>query len=184
MKIGSRKTTEMEQSGISGLPRPAYGEMKHLTPIVVGLIITLGSGALIASAQGYVPLVSIPGVTDASKTVSMGAYLAGMLKFLVAISGALAIVMAIIGGTQYVAASINPSAKNDAKDRIMNAFIGLALVLSAYLILNSINPKLVQFNLLLPPVPKAPAPTGSPTTGSSGGAVSPAEDINPDDIPN
>ncbi|MGB2580286.1 MAG: hypothetical protein WBC83_01160, partial [Minisyncoccia bacterium] len=63
--------------------------------------------------------------------------------------------------TQYVAAGIAPSAKQDAKERILNALIGLTLVLTSYLILNSINPGLVQFNFSLPPIgtsPMAPAP--------------------------
>ena len=148
--------------------------MKYFIPIFAGLVITFGGGALLASAQGYVPLVTLPGVTDAGTPVNIGDYLAGMMKFLVALSGALAILMVIIGGMQYVVAGINPSAKSDARERIVNAFIGLALVLASYLILNSINPKLVKFSLLLPQVtgpavttPVAGAP-GAPTTTTAG----------------
>ncbi len=140
--------------------------MKYFLPIFVGLTITLTGGVLLASAQGYQPLVNLPGVTTVGTAVGMGEYLAGMMKFIVAIAGVFAIIVAIIGGTQYVAAGIAPSAKEDAKGRIMNAFIGLALVLTSYLILNSINPKLVAFNLSLDPITGPAAVTDPDAAGS------------------
>jgi hypothetical protein len=74
------------------------------------------------------------------------------MKLIIAVAGGLAVLMMIIGGTQYVAAGVTLDAKSGAKDRIQNAAIGLALTLASYLILVSINPKLVQFNLNLPPI--------------------------------
>ncbi len=142
--------------------------MKYITLIITSLTIFFGGVVLVASAQGYDPLVTLPGVTTVGTAVGMGEYLAGMMKFIVAIAGVFAIVVAIIGGTQYVAAGISPNAKGDAKDRIMNAFIGLALVLTSYLILNSINPKLVQFNLSLDPITSTPS-AGTTAVSSSGG---------------
>lgn len=132
--------------------------MKHLPSILATIVLSLGVVVLVAHAQNYVPLAPLPlgdnGTTPASYNLT--SYLSGILKLLIALGGALAILMAIIGGTQYVAAGIQPSAKEDAKHRIENAFIGLALILSSYLILNSINPKLVAFNLMLEKVtPKA-----------------------------
>ncbi len=136
--------------------------MKFFIQILVCLTITLGSGVLVASAQGYVPLAPLPIGPNNSilQTYEMGAYLAGMMKFIVAIAGVFAIIMLIIGGMKYVAASINPVAKSDANEQMTNALIGLALVLTSYLILNSINPKLVTFRLLLPPLdlPRVPTP--------------------------
>jgi hypothetical protein len=165
--------------------------MKHLPTIIAFTIISLGAGALVAHAQGYAPLAPLPGTvaTNGSKTAAadLGSYLSGMLKLLIALGGALAILMAIIGGTQYVAAGISPDAKSSAKARIANAFIGLALILSSYLILNSINPKLVAFDLSLKTVsnPKK-APTGSADTAAgaldtSGGVYDVAGDYVPQD---
>ena len=133
--------------------------MKYLPPITAGILIALGGGVLVAHASvpAYVPLVTLPGVTEKGVEVNIASYLSGMIKFIIALGGALSIFMAIVGGTQYVAASINPSAKSDAKERVVNSLIGLALVLSSYLLLNSINPRLVQFSFLLPPI-GGPAP--------------------------
>ncbi len=140
--------------------------MSYFISILAGITISLVGSVFVASAQGYDPLVTLPGVTKVGTQVGMGEYLAGMMKFIIALAGVFAILMAIIGGTQYVAAGISPNAKGEAKERITNAFIGLILVLVSYLILNSINPKLVKFELLLPPISgpavTAPAP-GVPT---------------------
>jgi len=124
---------------------------KYLPSITASLLLTLGFGALVAHAEGYIPLAKLPGL-DTSNVASrniIGVYLSGAIKLIIGLGGAFAILNAIIGGTQYVAAGISPDAKNSAKERITNAFIGLALILSSYLILNTINPKLVQFDLNL-----------------------------------
>lgn len=128
-----------------------------LSSILALLVISLGIGIATASAQNYTPLVPLPGtIAQGGSTTNLSVYLAGMIKLLIALGGALAVLFAIIGGTQYVAASINPSAKSAALEKVWGALIGLAIILSSYLLLNSINPKLVQFNLALEPVtPKA-----------------------------
>ncbi|MBI5400951.1 MAG: hypothetical protein HZB12_02460, partial [Candidatus Yonathbacteria bacterium] len=58
-------------------------------------------------------------------------------------------------------------AKSDAKERIIGALIGLGLILTSWLILNSINPNLVNFNLNLPAVGE------TTTAGGAPGAVPP-----------
>lgn len=121
---------------------------KHLPFILASTTIFLGVGVLVAHAQGYTPLAPLPGTfTEAGnvKTTNITTYLSGAIKLLIAVGAALAVLFAVIGGTQYVAAGISPDAKSDAKSKITNAFIGLTLILTSYLILNSINPALVQF---------------------------------------
>jgi len=104
-------------------------------------------------AQSYTPLAPLPGTVDANTgQTNISMYLSGAIKLLIALGAALAILFAIIGGTQYVAAGISPDAKSGAKERIWGALIGLAIILTSYLLLNSINPKLVQFSFMLPPV--------------------------------
>lgn len=102
----------------------------------------------------YQPLAPLPlgegGSTPSEYTLST--YLSGMLKLIIALGAAFAVLMSVVGGIQYVASGITPSKKNEAKDRIWNAITGLVLVLTSYLILNTINPQLVAFNLSLPAV--------------------------------
>lgn len=140
--------------------------MKPLPKILAAVVLTFLGGALFVQAQEYVPLVTIPGVTDAEAgtPVEFGSYLVNMMRFLIGASGVLAIIMLVIAGTKYVASGIAPDAKNDAKHQITNAFIGLGLVLTSYLVLNTINPDLVNFNLSLKTVGEVQ--TESATTGT------------------
>lgn len=126
---------------------------KNIAPILAGLIIAVGTGVFVAHAVDYTPLAPLPGTFDiATGKTELSTYLSGMIKLLIALGAATAVLFAIIGGTQYVAASINPSAKKDALEHIWNALIGLAIMLTSYLLLNSINPELVDVKFNLPSV--------------------------------
>jgi len=139
--------------------------------------------ASFAFAQSYTPLAPLPGTYTGdvgSETTNLSLYLSGAIKLIIALGAGLSILVAIIGGTQYVAAGISPDAKSGAKERILNAFIGLALVLTSYLILNSINPSLVSFNFMLPPVGTSPM---VPTTSTGGVHIPPANEVNQTVVP-
>ena len=56
----------------------------------------------------------------------------------------LALAQMMIGGIQYILAAGNVANKVDAKDTIKQALIGLGLLLVSYLLLNTINPDLVN----------------------------------------
>ncbi|MBI5793925.1 C39 family peptidase [Candidatus Uhrbacteria bacterium] len=90
--------------------------------------------------------IDIPTVTFSDATIDgntitinyLGDYIAGIYKWLLGSATLIAIVMLMIGGLQY---TIFQEAK--AKERIKNAVTGLALLLSTYLILSTVNPNLV-----------------------------------------
>jgi hypothetical protein len=76
------------------------------------------------------------------------------------------VLMIVIGGMEYILGA-TPFQKGDGKERIINAFTGLILALAAYLILVTISPRLVDFNLNLDPARLRSEPTAStsaPTT--------------------
>lgn len=75
-------------------------------------------------------------------------YLAGLYQWLVAIISILAVVMVMYGGYKYILAAGNASVVGEAKTIIGGAIIGLILALGSYIILNTINPSLVRFNIL------------------------------------
>lgn len=127
--------------------------MKHLLIIIAFIFTTISAN--IALAQEYHPLQPLPGTYSgeaSAATTNMAQYISGSIKLLIALGAGLAILFAIIAGTQYVAASINPAAKAGALEKVQNALIGLIIILTSYLLLNSINPKLLEFNLTLDPV--------------------------------
>ena len=62
------------------------------------------------------------------------------------IGALLALLMTIIGGYTYMTAAGNAEQASTGVSYIWGAVIGLALLFTAYLLLNTINPDLVNFN--------------------------------------
>lgn len=144
--------------------------MKYLPSILVSIVLTLGVGVFVVHAQSYTPLAPLPGTfvgSTGSETTNVSLYLSGAIKLLVALGAALAVLFAIIGGTQYVAAGITPDAKSGAKERIEHSLIGLAIILTSYLVLSSINPNLVRLNFKLPQIGTTPVQQYQQTGGGS-----------------
>jgi len=96
-----------------------------------------------------------------------------MYKFLVGTAGVLAIVMIFVAGFQFVVSGDNAGKRSDAKKRIQAALGGLLLAVSSWVILNTINPQLVQINLTSESI-QAPGSGGGVTgnTPSTGRSVS------------
>ena len=64
--------------------------------------------------------------------------------FIIGISGFAAFIMIVWGGVQWMTSAGNPTATTEAKDRIQQALLGLLLILASFLILQVINPELLQ----------------------------------------
>jgi hypothetical protein len=99
-----------------------------------------------APAAEYKPLVTIPGVTREGVAVAFPEYVKGAYRFTIAFSFVLAVIMLVIGGFQYMASEAVDT-KKDAKNRIYSALFGVLIVITAYLLLNTINPDLLNFSL-------------------------------------
>lgn len=131
------------------------------------------------SKDGYCllePLGSEGGqiVSIQSGTPQFTTYLQTIINIAIGVTGAISVIMLIIGGLQYILSSVSETAKKDAKDRITNSITAILIILSGYLILNTINPNLV--NLSLPPIQKPTAPANTkksdvppPPAGGGGG---------------
>lgn len=74
------------------------------------------------------------------------------------IGGIAVFISLLIGGFLYLTSAGNPARMGEAKDRIFSALIGLVLLFSIYLILNTINPELTVLT--------------TPTVSSPGSALS------------
>jgi hypothetical protein len=136
-------------------------------------VLSVGRPAL-AQTQQYQLLAPIP-LTGANSaptqsfdvTTLATTYLPGMIKLVIGLAGGLAVVMIVVGGLRYIT-SATGMGKSDGKDMIFNAIIGLLLAISAYTILYTINPNLVNLSFAgLVPVTAGPAlitatsPTGT-----------------------
>jgi hypothetical protein len=81
------------------------------------------------------------------KVEEPGALINQFYNFFLIISGLLAFGTIVYGGVQRILGAGNPSKISDANEWIKNALIGLLLLFGAYIILNIINPRLVQLKL-------------------------------------
>lgn len=80
----------------------------------------------------------------------LAGYLGIIYNFLISIVGVVAGVFILVGGFQYVTAGGDAARVTSAKQRISSALIGFVLALSSFVLLNTINPQLV--NLKVPSV--------------------------------
>ena len=69
-----------------------------------------------------------------------------LINILIALAAMLAVVFITIGGLQYMTTD-SISGKEDGKNTIKNALLGLLLALVSWLILFTINPSLVKFEV-------------------------------------
>jgi len=81
------------------------------------------------------------------KVGDLANYLSIIYNFLISIVGVLAGAFILVGGFQYLTAGGDAARVSGAKQRIGNALIGLVLALSSYVLLNTINPDLVNLKL-------------------------------------
>src|SRR3989344_4832352 len=97
---------------------------------------------------GPIPLSGVDSAPTDETTAEL--YIKGVFMLIIAIAGGLAVVRIIFGGIQYMSTDAFEG-KSDAKNTIQNAIWGLLLAISAWLILFTINPDLIKFDLTIPP---------------------------------
>ncbi len=137
----------------------------------------------------YQTLAPLPGIS-ASETIDEG-FLSKYLNIIyilgISLCTALAVLMIVVGGVQW-ASSDAWSGKQEGKERIWAAVLGLFIALGSYVILNTINPALLNTELnfgegttseelqseesptgTIPSLPTSPQPTGTgPSTQTPG----------------
>ncbi|MEK7636560.1 MAG: hypothetical protein AAB362_02640 [Patescibacteria group bacterium] len=73
-------------------------------------------------------------------------FLGRLFVFLIGLVGVSAFFMIVWGGFQYATSSANPASMSAAKEKIWGALLGLALAAGSVIILQTINPDLIEFN--------------------------------------
>ena len=125
------------------------------------LTVTLTPQSSASGPLTYSSLESIPGV-DYSTPEKPGAYLASLIKVIIGIITALAVLIITIAGIEHIMGSGKEDARTAAKEKMYGALIGLIIALASYLILNTINPNLLNLDLSMPEI-NATAPAPPPT---------------------
>jgi hypothetical protein len=77
----------------------------------------------------------------------IGTFLNSFYQLALTVSGLLALLMIVAGGVKYTISSGSADKQTDAKDMIISALYGVALLLGSYLILNTINPQITALTL-------------------------------------
>jgi len=86
-------------------------------------------------------------VDDENRVRSLGQYLNGLFILGIGVATALAVVTITIGGVQYMVTA-NSDNKTAAREKITGAVWGLLLALASFVILNTINPDLLKFEIV------------------------------------
>ena len=120
--------------------------MKHKALIFTFLSITFFLFATGALAQyDYTPMENIPGTTE--DISAFPDYVKAIYKFTIWSVGIAALLMVSVGGFMYFSAAGNTSKLDKAKIVIRDSIFGIGAVLTAYLLLYTINPDLVGVSL-------------------------------------
>ena len=123
---------------------------------------TSASNKTLASTDDYQFLTKLPGFNTASLCKEKDAqgnclvynfneYLQALIKLTYSLIALIAIFQIIYYGAKTMW-SVTPFGKSESKDRIINAIMGIVIALGSYLILYTINPKLVTIHLGAPKV--------------------------------
>ncbi len=107
----------------------------------------------------YTPLEPIPGMTYSTSNISFSQVVGWILRALISIGGMVAVVSLVLGGVAYMVSSVGVNISK-AKAQMQSAIYGLLLLIACWLILNTINPQLIKFNIMN-------STTGLPTTNSA-----------------
>lgn len=96
----------------------------------------------------YTALEPIPGLQE-SGSASFADVLNSLFKVLFSISGLIAVGMLTVGGIQYMVSEV-PGIKKEALEQARAAIYGILILAGSWLILHTINPNLLEFNLTFP----------------------------------
>ena len=124
--------------------------------ILITLILIPVSSKAVDTYTLLEPLPCIAGATNCTSgsttpTMDLQGYIGYVFKFAIAAAAFLAVVMITYGGFEYMLAE-SITNKSDARKKFQNAAVGLLMALASYLILRTIDPRLVAINTTLPPV--------------------------------
>jgi len=137
---------------------------KALAIIVISLGISFVSITHAVNISMSLPSINgsaNPCADPTAQGCSPGNYINSFYQYALIISGLIAFGAVVFGGVKYMTGGGNPSAQHEAKEWIWSALLGVVLLAGAYLILNTINPNLV--NLALPTLQKPDLANTSPT---------------------
>jgi hypothetical protein len=116
--------------------------------ILLILCVPLGVFAQANLVTEYEPLAGgIPGITDAGSTPTLVGYLNAIFSLTISVGAMLAVIRIALAGFQYLSTDAWGS-KEEALGTIRAVLIGLIVLLLSVVILRTINPDLLNLDIL------------------------------------
>ncbi len=98
--------------------------------------------------RAYADNYAIPGnIAPSGSLADPAGLLVNFYQFGMLLAGVLAFGMVVWAGVQYSLSRGNPTGQADARDRVIQAFLGILLLVGAYAILYTLNPGLTRLQL-------------------------------------
>ena len=126
---------------------------KKIQFVLVSCFLFFVSFSTSFSAVEYTLLEGLPYIGNKGDAVTFTKYLSGAFRLAFGVAILLAVFQISYGGFKYLTEE-SFTGKTNAKSKISNAIFGLVLIFVSYLILNFINPDLVNINFEIPKVGK------------------------------
>ncbi len=98
----------------------------------------------------FIPLVGIPGIPNPSD-LKFGDYINSLYRLAISIAALLAVFKIVIAGAKYMLDDV-VTHKQEAKDEIRGALVGLLIILGAVLILNTVNTDITKNMIAINPL--------------------------------
>lgn len=128
---------------------------------------------------GYVPLEPILGINSSAFLQALyegknvfGDLLNILLQVVISLGALIAVGALVYGGVAYMISGVSET-HSEAKHRIEAAFWGLLILLASWLILNTINPQLLQITNIFRATPNTPTTNTNTGTNNSPAAQTP-----------
>ncbi len=106
----------------------------------------------IPGSPGTPEIISVVTGAKAGTPNSFSDYLKNILKFILFAIGIFSVVMFVWAGIQYIGSGTTITKIEDAKAQATAVVTGVLILAASYMILNTINPDLVNFELNIPPL--------------------------------
>jgi len=137
--------------------------------LILFLLLFLFAGASFVFAQKSLEVTypRVPGaLTPTTTKEALPDYIRYIFQLSLFIGALIAFGSFIYGGVRYLISAGSPIGQKDAQSQISAGILGLIILISAFIILNTINPQLVAFEVSLPSgAPTVPPAPGPPKAG-------------------
>ena len=142
--------------------------------VLTSICIPVAASAQTTQPAQFVPLANYQrssGFTKAFSDHSLPEYFNDVFTIVLSIGAILAVLRIAYAGYMYMGSADMWGNKQQAKEILGDAVIGLLLLFAIYLVLNQINPNLLNLNILrhvgkAQPVPAETGATPAPATGT------------------